>query len=127
MNLYRTMKIDPADRKPLIGTRRNMLGVRPTDPNNMNPRRRFDVDAVAGSDPILPGTRKGLSGSTVLGVLFPDEDEAIWEIDDGDLLPDFRPVPDNPPHHVLEPTRVMTLDEYQAGLAATRAVWTRVP
>ncbi|HET6573982.1 MAG TPA: hypothetical protein VFG68_10300 [Fimbriiglobus sp.] len=126
MKLYRTMKIDPTDGKPLVGKRRNMLGVRPTDPTNTNPRRKFDVDAAIGSDPVTPGARQGLSVSTASGGLFPDEDEAIWEIDDSELLPDFNAVPDHPPHHVLEPTGVMTLNEYQAALVATRDTWVRV-
>jgi hypothetical protein len=126
VKLYRTMKIDPTDGKPLVGKRRNMLGVRPTDPTNTNPRRKFDVDAVIGSDPVLPRTKQGLSVSTAPGGLFPDEDEAVWEIDDGELLPDFLPTPHNPPHHILEPTGVMTLDEYQAALVATRGLWVRV-
>ena len=32
MKLYRVMKVDPADGKPLVGSRGSMLGVRPTDP-----------------------------------------------------------------------------------------------
>src|SRR4051794_27243259 len=100
MKLYRAMKVD-ADGKPLVGTKRNMLGVRPTDPNNKDPRRKFDVDAATGSDPVFPGTKKGLSVSADPDRLQPDPGEAIWEIDDSELSPDFIPVPDRPPHHVL--------------------------
>ena len=60
MKLYRVMKLD-ADGKPLIGKRRNMLGVRPTDPNSKDPKRVFDVRAVNDADPVIPG--EGLSTS----------------------------------------------------------------
>lgn len=125
MKLYRVMKVD-ADGLPMIGTRRNMLGVRPTDPTNTNPKRKFDVDAVIGSDPVLPGTKKGLSVSVATGGFQPTRDEALWEVED-DLLADFAAIPDRPPHHVLEPRRAMTLDEYQDALAATQYLWDRVP
>ena len=35
-----------SDGKPLVGKKRNMLGVRPTDPNNKNPGAVFDVPAM---------------------------------------------------------------------------------
>lgn len=126
MKLYRVMRIDPADGQPLIGTRRNMLGVRPFDPNNTDPRRKFDVDAVTGDEPVIPGTTKGLSVSAAADRLIAGRGEAIWEIEDTDLLPDFVPIAANPPHHVLEPARPTTLDAYQAALAATKALWVRV-
>lgn len=127
MKLYRVMKIDSADGRPLVGTRRNMLGVRPTDPANTNPGRRFDVSAVADSDMVVPGTREGLSVSTDPAELFPVKGEAIWEIDEADLLPVLIPQPDRPPHHVLEPGRAVTFAGYQLTLVATRPLWVRVP
>jgi hypothetical protein len=126
VKLFRVMKVD-ADGKPLVGTRRNMLGVRPFDPNSNDPSRKFDVDAVKGSDPVLPGTSRGLSVSTssdrfVLGV-----GEAIWELDTDELPPELVPIPDGPPHHILEPAKPTTLDDYQAVLIGTRDLWVRVP
>ena len=126
MKLYRVMKIDPDDGKPLVGIRRNMLGVRPFDPANTQRNRKFDVDAVVGSDPVVPGTRKGLSVSSVADRLYPAPDEAIWWIEDADLVPEFAAVPDGLPHHILEPTRQVTLNIYQANLWATRDLWERV-
>ncbi len=126
MKLYRVMKVD-SDGKPLAGVRRNMLGVRPTDPNNTNPKRKFDVTAVSGDDLVRPGAKKGLSVSISLGRLFAGPGEAIWEIDLADLLPDLIPIPDHPPHHVLEPISAMTLDEYQEALVDTRDFWQQVP
>ena len=119
MKLYRVMKVD-TDGQPRVGTRRNMLGVRPFDPANKDPRRKFDVDAVNGSDSVLPGTKKGLSVSSTPARLIANNDEAVWEIDDTELPPELVPVRDRPPHHILEPRRPMTLDEYQDALIATR-------
>ena len=90
MNLYRVMKVD-ADGKPLVGKRRNMFEVRPTDPTSRNPGRKFDVSAVNGGDPVRPGAKQGLSTSPAR--LFTDPGEAIWEIDAAYLLPDFVPIP----------------------------------
>lgn len=133
MKLYRTMKIDPADGKPLVGIRRDMLGVRPLDPNNADPRRKFDVDAVIGSDPVHPGTKKGLSVFLTAGECRTGKDVAVWEIDVADLsalgfIPVFDPPPNEPTstHHVLEPTRRVTLDAYQDMLLDTRDLWGRV-
>lgn len=128
------MKIDPTDGMPLVGTRRNMLGVRPTDPTNTNPKRRFDVEAVLDSDPIQPGTEKGLSVSSDLAKIagHAQNDEAVWEIDTVELgmcflTPIFSPGNDpNSSHYVLETSRDTTLAKFQEELASTRDLWTRV-
>jgi hypothetical protein len=127
------MKIDPTDGGPLVGIRRNMLGARPFDPNNTDSRRKFDVDAVLDTDPVLPGTKKGLSVSLTAEECRSGRDEAVWEIEDVDLqriglVPMHDPPPNNPAstHHVLEPGRAVTLSAYQAMLVATRDLWVRV-
>lgn len=124
MKLYRVMKVGP-DGNPLVGTRRNMLGVRPTDPNNTQRGRKFDVSAVAGTDSVLPGASEGLSVSTNPAHLLVGPGEALWEID-SDVLRGLAVIEDRPPHHVVEPSRTMTLDEYQDTLAATQLQWNRV-
>ncbi len=133
MKLYRTMKIEPTDGKPLVGIRRDMLGVRPLDPNNKDPRRKFDVDAVLGTDVVEPGTKKGLSMFLTAAECRTGSDVGVWEIDsDGLAVIGFNPVPDPPPnnpkstHHALEPSRRVTLDGYQAMLIDTRDLWVRV-
>jgi hypothetical protein len=126
VKLYRVMKVH-ADGQPLVGNRRNMLGVRPTEPTNPDPNRRADVDAVAGTDPVLPGTKNGLSVETTPDRLQPKANEAIFEIEEATLLAaGVKPVPDREPHHILEPVNATTLDDYQARLLATRAAWVRV-
>lgn len=124
MKLYRVMKVD-ADGNPLIGTRRNMLGVRPTDPTNTQKGRKFDVPAVTGSDPVVPGVNMGLSVSTDPSRLLVGPGEAVWEID-SDALNDLNVVHDRDDHHLIEPSKRMTLDEYQDTLAATQLQWDRV-
>ena len=127
MKLYRVMSVDPADGKPLVGVRRNMLGVRPTDPTSKDPRRRPDVSAVVGSDLVLPGAAEGLSVSSIASGRIAGRNEAVWEIDEADLSLLLAPVPAGPPHFVLEPTVPMTLGQYQAALWLTRDLWVRLP
>lgn len=120
MKLYRVMKV-AGDGKPQVGTKRNMLGVRPRDPANTNPRRRPDVDAVNDTDTVLPG--KGLSTSQAAAMFRIDRGEAIFEIDTNDLGPDLVENPDNPPHTLIQPAVAMTLGEFQQALAGTRDLW----
>lgn len=124
MKLDRVMKADPTDGKPVVGVRRNMLGVRPTDPLNTHPGRRFDVDAVAGPDLVYPG--EGLSTESVPGRLTVGRGEALFEIESDDLTAGLAVVPDRPPHHLIGPFRPMPLDDFQAELAGTRDLWVRV-
>jgi hypothetical protein len=134
VKLYRTIKIDPADGLPLVGIRRDMLGVRPFDPNNKDPKRVFDVDAVADSDLVRVGTKKGLSVFLTAEECRVDPKAPIWEIDSDEVVAQnlvmvFDPLPGVPgsTHHVLEPSRDVTLGEYQEMLRATRDAWQRVP
>jgi hypothetical protein len=124
VKLYRVMKVS-ADGLPVIGTRRNMFGVRPTDPTNTQRGRKFDVPAVVGSDPVVPGANTGLSVSTEPGVLLAGPGEVVWEIETDDLR-DLSAAKDTTTHYLIEPSRAMTLDEYQATLAATQYQWNRV-
>jgi hypothetical protein len=124
VKLYRVMKVN-ADGNPLIGTRRNMLGVRPTDPTNTQRGRKFDVAAVMGSDSVTPGAGEGLSVSTEPGRLLVGPGEALWEIE-SDGLRDLAAAKDTETHYLIEPNRAMTLDEYQDTLAATQLQWNRV-
>jgi hypothetical protein len=113
-----------ADGKPATGSRRNMLGVRPTDPNNTDPKRVFDVGAVNDSDVVSPG--KGLSTSMIPGSLRVRAGEALFAVETAGLPGERTPNPDRPPHCLLEPTQPMTLAEFQQALAGTRDLWQRV-
>jgi hypothetical protein len=117
VKLYRVMKV-AADGKPEIGTRGSMLGVRPTDPNATNAHPVFDVTAVSGTDLVHPG--EGLSTSPDPNSRQPRRGQAVFEIETDDLGPDLTPHHDKPGHCLLEPSRAMTLTEYQQALADTR-------
>jgi hypothetical protein len=123
VKLYRAMKVGP-DGLPQIGTRRNMLGVRPTDPNNKDPRRRFDVSAINDTDTVSPG--EGLSTSLDPGTIRASSGEAVFEIETDDVPPELAPNPDRPPHCLIEPSSSMTLREFQNALEETRDLWKQV-
>jgi hypothetical protein len=123
VKLYRVMKID-LDGKPLVGTKFGMLGVRPTDPSNKNPRRRPDVAAVSATDIVSPG--EGLSTSLDPNVFKLRPGEAVFEIDTDDLGPDLRDNPDSPPHCLVQPIAPMTLESFQLAVADTRDLWEQV-
>jgi hypothetical protein len=123
VKLYRVMKVD-ADGRPRVGARGYMLGVRPTDPNNTDPRRRFDVAAVADTDAVSPG--EGLSTSLDPAVLVVRTGEALFVIDTADLGVGLKENPDHPPHCLIEPASPMPLGDFQQALADTRDLWEQV-
>jgi hypothetical protein len=120
VKLYRAMKVGP-DGKPLVGTRRSMLGVRPTDPNNADPKRRFDVVATNDADTVSPG--EGLSTSLDPRSLRAGPGEKVFVLETNDLVPELVPNPDHPPHCLLQPSAPTTLGEYQQALEDTHDLW----
>ncbi|MFO0848523.1 MAG: hypothetical protein U0871_08205 [Gemmataceae bacterium] len=122
MKLYRTMKVAPAG-GPLVGQRRSMLGVRPTDPTNATPGRRADVSAVTDTDPVKPKSDEGLSVYTDPAMLKLGRGEVVWVIDTDDLPPTLAYTPDHEPHGLITPAVPMTLGQFQAELAATADLW----
>lgn len=123
MKLYRVMKLD-ADGKPLVGTRGYMLGVRPTDPNNKDPKRRSDVAAVNPGELVHLG--EGLSTWVFSGKLKIRATEALFEIESDDLGAELAPFPDHGFHCLIQPSAPMALGAFQQALAATRDLWRRV-
>lgn len=123
MKLYRVFRID-TDGKPRVGHLSCMLGVRPADPTN--PRRYFDVRAAVGTDPVVPGSG-GLSVySDPAAIRLRAANLFLFEMESDDLPGDLTTVPAGAPHYLIEPAAPMTLDDYQAALAATRDLWRRV-
>jgi len=120
---YRVMLLD-ANGRPVIGTRFGMLGVRPTDPNNSNPRRRFDVAANDPNDEVVGG--EGLSTSLDPNVLKVRNGEGMFELETADLPAELRENPDHPPHCLIEPSVPTTLQDFQLALAGTLDLWQRV-
>ncbi|QEG32000.1 hypothetical protein GobsT_68490 [Gemmata obscuriglobus] len=98
-----------------------MLGVRPTDPTNKDPRRLPDVGAVNDADVISPG--EGLSTSQDVKQLRANPGEAIFEIESDDLGSTLMANPDRPPHCLIQPATTCTLGQFQKELADTRDLW----
>ena len=120
MKLYRLMKVADGD-VPKIGTSIGTLGVRPPGrPGGLV--ADIDVDA---NGKVQPGP-DGLS--TWDQPLTPDRKHAVWEIESDNIGADLAIVqaPTTPGRFHLVPAREMTLDEYQAALAATQRLWRRV-
>ncbi len=130
--LYRSMTT-AADGLPVIARSTRGLGVR--TPAEVPPGVQPDVTEVDPSDIIQPGTG-GMSCAPdhpinlarhrrppQLGGVGKDP---VWEIDESALGPLLRFDPDHPgaTHGVAGPAAPMTLAEYEAALAATRARWT---
>lgn len=122
--LYRSMR-EAANGSPKLGPSSRTLGARPG----------IDVPAQADTDIVVPG-QGGVSISPFDPGNLPVHrrprslggrgDDPVWSIDASDLGPDlcYRPDPDDPSRHgFLEPSRPMTLQEYQEALASTGQRW----
>jgi hypothetical protein len=98
----------------------------------------MDVPAQASNDLVFPGLG-GVSVSPFDPANLPTHrrprslggrgDDPVWSIEASDLAPDlsYRPDPDDPARHgFIEPSRPMTLQEYQDALASTRQRWRKI-
>jgi hypothetical protein len=116
---------EEADGAPRLGASSRTLGVRPG----------IDIPAQAPSDVVLPG-QGGMSVSPSDPGNLPAHrrprnlggrgDDPVWRIDEEDLGPNlsYRPDPDDPSRHgFIEPSRPMSLQEYQDALGLTRRRW----
>ena len=131
MKLYRAMTPD-VDGLPQAGPSARKLGVRGQDqaPNQ-------DVAALHPTDIVQPGVGgMSVAPNDPINLHYRRRPPAIgggkgkdpvWVIDGADLGPDlrYRPDDDNTTHGVIEPTRPMTLAEFQQALAGIRAKWGR--
>lgn len=126
MILYRGMRV-AADGAPEVAPSARGLGVRPG-----SAATKGDVRAVRPNDLVYPG-HGGLSVAPddptalpkfrkppSLGGHGPDP---VWSLDLSDLGPDLGFRQDKPGHGLIEPSRPMTLQEFQDALAATRFRW----
>lgn len=125
MNLFRSMKED-SDGLPTIGSSGRSLGVRLGDTSTP------DVLAVEFDDVILPNQGgmsvapdnplhllrhrrpQNLGGSGV---------DPVWSLESDELGSDLQFRQDRLTHGLIEPSRAMTLSEYQNALSATRPTW----
>lgn len=121
--VYRAMREDPAG-SPVVGPTARTLGVRP----------QVDVPVVAGQ--VQPNT----GGMSVA----PDRPEnlhllrrppryggsgkdPVWCLRTDQLGADLQFRQDSATHGLIEPARVMLLDEFQRRLEDTKPLWTKLP
>jgi len=127
--IYRAMIVDPTDGKPMVGIRRGMLGVRPTDPTNTIRGRQFDVPAVVGSDSVSPGRCQGLSANLAYSNIQAGPKDEIWQLEIA-ILARFELIaeidPTDSDHIVIAPVAVTTLEVFQNALQFTRDFWNRL-
>ena len=124
--LFRGMKED-ANGLPQIGQSSRCLGVRP----------RIDVPAALPADPVHPG-QGGMSVSPDDPMSLPyfrrppdlggTSRDPVWRMAEADLGRDllYRADPARAGHGFVEPSRPMTLGEYQQALAQTQSAWRRI-
>ena len=122
MKLYRVMKSD-VDGKPLVGDASMMLGLRPTDPNQLH--KRSDVPAIIGTDLVLPGDGGLSCFSDPRAIAIQSKKLLLWSIESDDFPAALIEIPAGKPHYLIEPSRGMRLDELQLLLAGTRDLWQR--
>lgn len=125
MRLYRSMKED-MDGLPAVGQSARMLGVRPG--TSATP----DVLAVHPTDKVLPG-HGGMSVAPAEAMhlqrhrrpasLGGTGREPVWYIEVRDLGPELDFRQDRPTQGLIEPKRLMGLQEFQDALAGTRLNW----
>jgi hypothetical protein len=124
--LYRAMQ-KGADGAPETAPNARALGIRPG----------IDVPAAFADEIVKPG-EGGLSVSPddpcnlpvfrrPRGFLGTGKDP-VWEIESSQLGPDlcYRPDPAKAGHGFIEPSRPLTLDEFQQAVAQTRGWWREV-
>jgi hypothetical protein len=121
--VYRAMREDPAG-GPVVGPTARTLGVRPG----------VDIPVVAGQ--VQPNT-----GGMSVAVDRPENlhplrrppayggsgKDPVWGLLIDQLGGDLQFRQDTPTHGLVEPERVMSLDEYQQALEATQPLWKRLP
>lgn len=125
MQLFRSMT-EATDGFPETGPSARLLGVRPG--NTTMP----DVAAVNPNDLVYPGA----GGMSVAphdpmhllkhrrpASLGGTGHDPVWLIDSEDLDPDLQFHQDSASHGVIEPSRPITLREFQDALARSRSRW----
>jgi hypothetical protein len=125
MRLYRSM-VEADDGLPIVGRSGRKLGIRPGN------AATFDVAAVNDSDSVSPGGG-GMSVAPhdpmhLLKHRRPPSlggigNDPVWYIESDDVGGELSFRQDRPSHGTIEPSRPMTLKEYEEALARTRSDW----
>ena len=125
--VYRSMRQD-ADGLPVMESNGRGLGIRP----GIDVAASNDHDLVQpgeGGISISPGDPLHLPRHRRPPALQGTGKDPVWVLDIDTLDPElsFRPDRTNSAHHgFLEPAHLVTLVQYQQGIARTRTSWTKV-
>jgi hypothetical protein len=132
MKLYRAM-MKGDDGLPVVGRSSRRLGVRTSA--DVLPNVEPDVTAIDPDDIMNPASG-GISTAPNDVMNLPPlrlpvhlggrGRDPVWYIDASDLGPDLTARQDSPTHAMIEPSRSMTLAEYEAAITETRAKWSQV-
>src|SRR5438105_1332185 len=116
------MQSNDRDNLPVIDASRTTLGVKLHD----SPDIRMDRDALVyprtGGMSVAP-TPEDLPAGYRPRSLGGRSGRPVWEFDLGNLPSDLAFRPTSATHGVIEPARVMPVDEYQQALHSLRAFW----
>jgi hypothetical protein len=117
------MREDPAG-GPSVGPTARTLGVRPSVDIPVVSSQVFPKTGGMSVAPDRPENLHLLRRPLAYGGLGKDP---VWWIDIDMLGSDLEFRQDAPTHGLIEPSRVMLLDEFQARLADTQPYWQRLP
>ena len=123
--LYRSM-LEASDGLPLCGERNRVLGVRPGGSANPDVPAMNAIDVVASGDgglSVAPDDPMHLPDFRRPPSLGGRGQDPVWWIDECELGPDLTVRRDSTNHALIEPSRPMSLQEFQDALAATRDLW----
>jgi|SRR5437667_6596390 len=125
MRLFRSMQED-ASGLPVTGPGGRMLGVRPGTSASPDVLAVNPTDSVCPGDggmSVAPDDPGGLPRHRRPASLGGIGRDPVWYIEEDDLAPDLEFRQDSAVHGVIEPSRPMTLQEFQDALAGTRQQW----
>ena len=121
--IYRAMREEAAG-APMVGPSARMLGVRPT----------VDIPVFAGQvQPNTGGMSVALDRPENLHRLRRPPayggkgKDPVWYLGIASLGSDLQFRPDSATHGLIEPARVMSIDDFQKALEATKLLWRRLP
>jgi hypothetical protein len=116
------MKEDASGR-PVIGPSARTLGARPDVDLPVIGRH---VQPCTGGVSVAPDDWRNLPKHRRPTLLGGTGLDPVWQITTDLLLPELVFRPDQPHHGLLEPSREMTLEEYQGAVASTVDHWRRI-
>lgn len=105
---------------PKVGPSARELGARPGTDIKVAPNG--NVHPNSGGVSVSPNT-DGLPNHRKPPEFGGTGKDPVWELDTSDLGKDLKHVPDSRTHGTIQPSRTMSMDEYQRALASTKVKW----